>query len=167
MSSKKTVLETINNYSLELYYLLKNKKIKTEYLYQAVLTRDKEAILQKLLLPIADKKIHELLNNYTKENCLDEILLLTDNRYHHLKEIRNIVNLHDFVESILSDRIYREKVNIHYTDLIIDMLVEDFYDYRSLQLFSKMKKKIIEFDHKANKKIIGNIDKFYIQKITI
>lgn len=166
MSSRKTVLEIINDYSLELYHLLKTKKIKPNYLYQAVLAKDKEAILNKIL-PISNKKRQILLDLYPKENCLDEILLLTDNRYHYIKEIRNIVNLEDFIEFVITDKIYKNKVNIYYTNLIVDILVENFYDYKSLQLFSKMKTKIIEMDSNANKKIMGNIDKFYIRRITI
>ena len=166
MSSRKTVLETINDNSLILYCLLKNKRIKTKNLYEAVLTKDKELVL-KQLLPITNKKVENLKEEYTKENCLDEILFLTDNRYRHLKEIRDIVNIDHVVEFVVSDKIYLDKLKIHYTDLIVDLLVEDFYDYKSLQLFSKYKRKIIELDNSINEKIIGNIDKFYIQKITI
>lgn len=166
MSSRKTVLETINNHSLTLYSLLKSKKIKIKDLYEAVLTRDKELVLQKLL-PITSRKIDNLKKKYTKEDCLDEILFLTDNKYHHLKEIRNIVNLENLINSVITDKIYLEKLKIHYTDFILDLLVEDFYDYKSLQLFSQYKIKLIELDSKVNKKIIQNIDQFYIQKITI
>lgn len=166
MSSRKTVLETINDHSLTLYCLLKNKKIKTKDLYEAVQTRDKELVLKKLL-PITDKKIKELKDKYPKDECLDEILFLTDNKYRHLKEIRNVVNIDNVVEFVITDKIYSDKLKVHYTDLIIDLLVEDFYDYKSLQIFSKLKKKLIELDNEINQKIIGNIDKFYIQKITI
>lgn len=166
MSSRKTVLETINDHSLALYCLLKSKKIKTKDLYEAVLTRDKELVLQKLL-PITDKKINDLKKEYTKKECLDEVLFLTDNRYRHLKEIYDIVNIENVVEFAVTDKIYTDKLKIHYTDLIIDLLVEDFYDYNSLKSFSKLKKKVIELDTDINQKIINNIDKFYIQKITI
>lgn len=166
MSSRKTVLETINDHSLILYCLLKSKKIKTKDLYEAVLTRDKELVL-KQLLPVTNNKINNLKEQYTKENCLDEILFLTDNRYKHLKEIRDIVNIDHLVEFVMTDKVYLTKIKIHYTDLIIDLLVEDFYDYKSLKLFSKLRKKIIELDSDINRKIMGNIDKFYIQKITI
>lgn len=166
MSSRKTVLETINDHSLALYCLLRNKKLKTKDLYEAVLTRDKELVL-KQLLPITDKKVNDLKKEYTKEKCLDEVLFLTDNRYRHLKEIRDIVNIENVVEFVVPDKIYTDKLKVHYTDLIIDLLVEDFYDYQSLQSFSKLKKKLIELDNNINQKIIENIDKFYIQKITI
>ena len=44
MSSRKTVLETINDNSLVLYYLLNKKKIKIDTLYQAVLSKNKNIV---------------------------------------------------------------------------------------------------------------------------
>ena len=166
MSSRKTVLEVINDHSLELYYLLENKKLKTKDLYEAVLTKDKELVLKKLL-PITDKNKKKLENKYSKEKWLDEILFLTDNKFRHLKEIRNIVNINDVVKTVITDKIHLDKLKIYYTDLIIDLLIEDFYDYESLKLLSKTKQKIIDLNKNINKKIIENIDKFYIERITI
>jgi len=166
MSSRKTVLEVINEYSLELYYLLINKKIKTKDLYEAVLTKDKELVLKKLL-PITDKNKNKLKMKYSKEKWLDDILFLTDNKYRHLKEIRNIVNINSVIELVITDKIHLDKIKVHYTDLIIDLIIEDYYDYENLKLLSKTKQKIIDLDKNINKKIIENIDKFYIQRITI
>lgn len=164
--ARKTVLETINDNSLVLYYLLNKKKIKIDTLYQAVLSKNKNIVLEQVTT-VSSRQIDNLHKNYTKEDCFDEILFLTDNRYRHLKEIRNIVSLDDFIQNMITDKIYLEKVNIHYTDLIIDKLIEAFYDYKSLCMFSKMRQKLILLDHNTNKKILDNIDHFYIQKITI
>ena len=166
MASRKNILEIINNNSLALYCLLINNKIKTEILYEAVQTRNKELILEKIL-PISKKKTNELKDKYTKENCLDEILYLTDNKYRHLKEIRYIVNIDETVQEVVTEKIYQEKIKIHYTDLIIDLLVEDFYDYKSLKKFCELREKLIKMDSDVNHKIIDNIDKYYIKKITI
>lgn len=165
MASRKNVLEIINNNSLILYCLLKDKKFKIKNLYEAVLTRDKNLILEKII-PVSNKKIENLKKIYTKENCLDEILYLTD-KYKHLTEIRYIVNIDSIIETVITEKIYLKKLKVHYTDLIVDLLVENFYDYQSLQLFSNLKKKIIEIDSKINREIIENIDKYYIKKITI
>ena len=164
--ARKTVLETINDNSLVLYYLLNKKKIKIDTLYQAVLSKNKNMVLEQVTT-VSNRQIDNLRKSYTKEDCFDEILFLTDNRYRHLKEIRNIVSLDDFIQNMITDKIYLEKVNIHYTDLIIDKLVEAFYDHKSLCVFSKMRQKLILLDHNTNKKILDNIDHFYIQKITI
>lgn len=166
MASRKTILEQVNKYSFKLYYLLKKNKIKTKDLYKIIKTKDKELLLSKQKL-VTTRELNRVNQSYTKEDCIDEILFLTDNRFGHLKEIRDIVNIDDFISDVVTDAIYLEKINIHYTDLIIDMLVEDFYDYNDIQLLSKCKLELIELDSKINHKLIGNIDRFYIKKITI
>ena len=47
------------------------------------------------------------------------------------------------------------------------MLVEDFYDYKDIKLLSECKLELIKLDSEINHKLIGNIDRFYIRKITI
>ena len=166
MASRKTILELVNKYSFKLYYLLVNNKLKTKDLYKIIKTKDKELLLSKQKL-VTTRELNQMIQPYSKEDCIDEILFLTDNRFRHLKEIRNLVNIDDVVSSVVTDNIYLEKINIHYTDLIIDMLVEDFYDYQDIQLLSNCKLELIELDSKINHKLIGNIDRFYIKKITI
>lgn len=166
MASRKTILEIINENSLKLYYLLKMEKIKTSDLYQIIKTKDRELILSKLKL-VSKKSFDELKDDYTKEDCLDEILYLTDNRYRHLKEIRDIVDLNNVIDTVVTEEVYIKKVNIHYTDLILDSILDDFYDYPNIQLLSKCKMELIDLDDKINRKLMGNIDRFYIQKITI
>ena len=46
--ARKTVLETINDNSLVLYYLLNKKKIKIDTLYQAVLSKNKNIVLEHI-----------------------------------------------------------------------------------------------------------------------
>ena len=45
--------------------------------------------------------------------------------------------------------------------------IADFYDYQSLKKFCNMREKLIKLDSDINHKIINNIDKYYIEKITI
>lgn len=166
MTSRKNILKIINDNSLELYCLLKDNKIETKLVYDAILSKSNNLLLESIV-PVSDMKIKNLELDYPKENCLDEILYLTDKKYKHLRDIRYVVNMNLIVDTIISEKIYLEKLKIHYTDLIIDLLVEDFYDYKSLQIFSKLKQQVIELDSDINYKIIENINKYYIQKITI
>lgn len=166
MTSRKTILKLINKYSFRLYYLLKEEKIKTNDLYKIIKTSDKELLLLKQK-QVTKKELNKFNQPYTKEDCIDEILYLTDNRYRHLKEIRYLVNIDNLVNDVVTEEVYSEKINIHYTDLIIDMLVEDFYDYNDIKLLSECKIELIKLDSKVNHKLIGNIDRFYIRKITI
>ncbi len=166
MTIKKTILKAINTNSLQLYYLLTENKIKIEDIYKIIVTGNKDLLTGKKLT-IPKSKLNELKKDYTKYNCLDEILYLTNKKYKHLKEIRYIVNINSLVEEVVTDKIYLEKLKVHYTDLIIDLLIESFYDYKSLKYFSLMRQYLIKIDSDINYKIIENIDKFYIKRITI
>ena len=94
-------------------------------------------------------------------------MLITDNRYKHLKDIRNIVRLDDLLEYILPRKLHIEKVKIYYTNIIIDKVLEKYYDYESSKLLSNLKLELLELDRKVNKKITDNIDKYYVNRITI
>ena len=166
MTSRRNMLKIIKSDSLKIYYLLKNNKLKTKTVYEAMFSKKKELISKKEV-NVLKKEIDSLKKLYTKENCFDEILYLTDKKYSHLKNIRYIVDISSIIDEVVSDKIYLEKLKIHYSDLIIDLLVEDFYDYKDLMEFSKLKQELIELDSNENHKIIENINKYYIRKITI
>lgn len=167
MTSHKRILEVINRYSLNIFYLITHNKMPISKLYEAILSNNKEIILKEIYSRDKKNKFLELKEKYTKCDCVEEILYLTDNRYRHLKEIKDLVDVSDIIDNVVTNSIYEEKVKIHYTDLIIDLLVENYYDYRDLKVFSKCREHLITLDHKQNIKIMGNIDRYYIRKITI
>ena len=167
MTSHKRILEIINRYSLNIFYLITHNKMPIGKLYEAILSNNKEIILKEIYSRDKKNKFLELKEKYTKRDCVEEILYLTDNRYRHLKEIKDLVDVSDIIDNVITNSIYEEKVKIHYTDLIIDLLVENYYDYRDLKVFSKCREHLITLDHKQNIKIMGNIDRYYIRKITI
>lgn len=167
MTSHKRILEIINRYSLNIFYLITHNKMPIGKLYEAILSNNKEIILKEIYSRDKKNKFLELKEKYTKRDCVEEILYLTDNRYRHLKEIKDLVDVSDIIDNVVTNSIYEEKVKIHYTDFIIDLLVENYYDYRDLKVFSKCREHLITLDHKQNIKIMGNIDRYYIRKITI
>ncbi len=167
MTSHKRILEIINRYSLNIFYLITHNKMPISKLYEAILSNNKEIILKEIYSRDKKNKFLELKEKYTKRDCVEEILYLTDNRYRHLKEIKDLVDVSDIIDNVVTNSIYEEKVKIHYTDFIIDLLVENYYDYRDLKVFSKCREHLITLDHKQNIKIMGNIDRYYIRKITI
>lgn len=167
MTSHKRILEIINRYSLNIFYLITHNKMPIGKLYEAILSNNKEIILKEIYSRDKKNKFLELKEKYTKRDCVEEILYLTDNRYRHLKEIKDLVDVSDIIDNVVTNSIYEEKVKIHYTDFIIDLLVENYYDYRDLKVFSKCREHLITLDHKQNIKIMSNIDRYYIRKITI
>ena len=138
MSSRKTTLETIYKYSLEIYTLIKTEKLKKDLVYNTLLDRDTNLLLSSIK-NISKSKINELKEKYNKIDFLDEVLYTADNKYHHLKEIRNIVDISNMIESVITDDLYDKKIKACYTDQIIELLMEDYYDYNSMKLFSNYK----------------------------
>ena len=166
MASRKKTLETVNQYSIELYYLLNKRKIKPHRLYEILKNNEKEEI-PLLLIPVREKYIEVLKDNYTKKDYLTEILYMTDNKYDHLKSIMNIVNTDEIIDDIIDKVSYEKKLKLYYTDKIIDILVEHFYDLENIKLLSQLKKDILALEKKLNMKIINSIDNHYIKRITI
>lgn len=167
MTSRKTIIETIYKYSLELFYLLENKKITKSKLYEVILSNNKSQIV-KIISKTKDINYFKYYKEtYTKRDCIEEILFITDNRYKHLKEIKDIVNIDDIIEEVITDKIHYKKIKVMYTDRIIELLMEEYYDYKDIELFIKYKTNLIEIDKKINLDILKRIDKFYIKKITI
>lgn len=167
MVRHKKILEFINRYSLDIFYLINNKKMSINKLYEAILSNNKEVILKEVYSQNKKSKYLKFKAKYTKRDCLEEILYLTDNRYRHLKEIKDLVDVSNIIDEAVTNSIYKEKIRIHYTDFIIDLLIENFYDRNDLKIFCECRNHLINLDHKQNVKIIENIDRYYIKKITI
>jgi len=158
------VVSLISN-SLDIYDGLLCRNINKKDLFEVLKKKDN---FDKLRLEeISDKRKDKLFKDINKEEYLDELLDIKENRYSHLKEIRHLVNLDELMEFILPDNIYIEKVKIHYADLIIDILTEKFYDYNDLKILSKIKENIDNVEKKLNQKILKKLDEYYVIKITV
>ncbi len=111
--------------SLEIIDSLEKKTLNVTDLYEMIKNNNyKTSKINK----ITDRKKHNMIIKYKKIDILDEILFLTDDKYKHLKDIRYLVNLDDLVEYILPEKLYIDKVKIYYTNIIIDKVLEKYYD---------------------------------------
>lgn len=158
-----TVINRIYRNSLEIIDSLEKKTLTVDDLYEIIKTNKyKTSKVGK----ITTRRRNNLVSKYTKISILDEILFLTDNKYKHLKDIRYIVNIDNLIEYILPEKLYIEKVKIYYTNIIIDKVLEKYYDYESSKTLSNLKLELLELDKNVNIKITYNIDKYYISRIT-
>lgn len=160
MDTSSKVIEKIYKNSLEIIDSLDKKIINVDDLYNMVKSNRFKS------LSISSKNKKKLLSVYTKDSILDEILFLTDNRYKHLKDIRGLVNLDNLIEYILPEKIYTNKVKVYYTNIIIDRILEKYYDYESSKLLSDLKLELLDIERNVNTKITHMIDEYYINKIT-
>ncbi len=158
--------EFINQNSIALSILLRQKKIKKKQIFQ-ILQNGKT---EKTLLPMQTK--NEIQNVsfqklYTKKNCYEDFFTQNAAKFPHLQAIYGIVNIDDMINQVVTNPIYEKKRNLYYFDLLIDSLVEEFYDYQSIQFLAEAKQEMIERNQKLNRFIEKNIRCFYIRRITI
>ena len=154
MDTSSKVIEKIYKNSLEIIDSLDKKIINVDDLYNMVKSNRFKS------LSISSKNKKKLLSVYTKDSILDEILFLTDNRYKHLKDIRGLVNLDNLIEYILPEKIYTNKVKVYYTNIIIDRILEKYYDYESSKLLSDLKLELLDIETTYKsftfKPVVGN-----------
>ena len=157
------IIDKIYKYSLEIIDSLDKKKIVIDDIYKMISSNKSRMINMD---KVSDKKKKSMLDNYSKLFILDEILLLTENKYKHLKDIRYLVNLNGLLEYILPEKLYTDKVKVYYTNIILDKILEKYYDYENSKLISNLKLELLEIERCVNNKITHNIDEYYIIKIT-
>ena len=164
LSSSNLIYSIIDN-SFEIYDGLVKKTIDIDKIYN--LLKNKKELKKKDIIKITDIKKNRMLNNYKKSNYLDQILALDQDRFKYLIDVRYLINLDDLIEYILPNEIYIEKVKLEYSNKIIDLLLDKYYDNDSVRLLGKTKQSIYLLDKRLNNKIIKRIKQYYVKKITV
>ena len=109
MTIKKSIIEKIYNNSLIIYTNILNKKLSINDLYTMI----KEDTFNLENLNISKKRLTLFKKELTKYDILDQILLYSDNNFTHLKEIRYLVNLDNFIEYTINENLYLEKLKVY------------------------------------------------------
>ena len=165
MPSNIKVIYAINKYSVEIYDGIVTKKIKIKDIYDLIINKGNIDDLKIKEISLAKAK--RIFKSYDKMPYLDDILYLNDNKYSHLRGIIDLVNLNDLVNYIVPDDILIEKIKIDFSHKIIDKLLEQYYDYDSAKLFSKLKEELNNLDRKLNVKIVKKLNEYYVKRITV
>ena len=166
MASSNKIIDVLVENSFEIYDALLNKKISVSKLYNDLKQKNKKELGKYKKLP--DTKLNKYMN-LDKYTILDDILYLTNNRYKHLKGIRDVVNLERFINYILpngKNETYIKKCKIYYSNLIIDKILESYYDYDDIKLLSSYKEELIVLEQHINTDITEKINDYYIKLIT-
>lgn len=166
MSIKKYVVDLIYDNSLDIYDALESNRLDVNKLYDYIINGDKEKI--KKIKKVNDRSRKRLINKCSKYAFLDELLSYFDGSFTHIKEIKGVVNIDNFINYILGDSdTFLDKVKIHYANLVFDLILDSNYDYDDIKLISMYKEELINYERKINSKIIKKINEYYIKKITI
>ena len=165
MQTNTNIIVAIINNSLEIYDGLKTKQLDKTLLFNKI--KEKEDLNKLELKELTTRKKNKMVSACSKNEYLDELLYISEDKYSHLKEIKELVNLDNLINYILPDNIFIEKVKLYYSYLIIDILTETFYDYKDLKILSKIKENIVNVEKKLNQKILKKLDEYYVIKITV
>lgn len=170
-----SLTKEFTEYGATLYYMLENKTLKLDDI-KNVLFKDTfeqvNLVFPSLISKIDVNAIEESKNKYscsfTKLDCIDRIIKKDNDKHQHLKEIRNVVNLNEKIDSMIKDRTYKQAFNLFYTNKILDMLDKDTKkSYISIKDRIKLYRTALELMMDENdKKLSSNIDSYYISMIT-
>jgi len=165
MQTNANIVVAIINNSLEIYDGLKSKQLDKNDLFNKI--KEKEDINKLELKELTTRKKNKMISICSKTEYLDELLYINEDKYSHLKDIKELVNLDNLINYILPDNIFIEKIKLYYSYLVIDILTETFYDYKDLKILSKIKENIVNVEKKLNQKILKKLDEYYVIKITV
>lgn len=157
MISKKTAFNQIYKNSILCYDLIKDKKRKQQQLQEILLNKEYES-LAHFLVASASFNREKYLKKYSRLAVVDDVLTYTKDKYYHLKEVRDIVRLDNFLLSVLDDKLYLEAARLFYTKRIFTLLDQEVV--APFLPFLKQKEEIVMNN------IAKNIDNYYIGLIT-
>ena len=164
MPSNNKFIYAINECSLKIYDGIMTKKIKIEDIYEIVKNKTLNINIE---YEISDNKLKKMYSVLNKEEIFDEILYITEDKYKHLKDVKELVNIDSVINYSLTDELFAEKVKLYYTDKIVDLLLENYYDYEDVKILGRLKQDINSLDQRINTKIMKKISEFYVKRITI
>ena len=157
MISKKTAFNQIYKNSILCYDLIKDKKRKQQQLQEILLNKEYEN-LAHFLVASASFNREKYLKKYSRLAVVDDVLAYTKDKYYHLKEVRDIVRLDNFLSSVLEDKLYLEATRLFYTKRIFLLLGQEVV--APFLPFLKQKEETVMNN------IAKNIDNYYIGLIT-
>ena len=157
MISKKTAFNQIYKNSILCYALIKDKKRKQQQLQEILLNKEYEN-LAHFLVASASFNREKYLKKYSRLAVVDDVLAYTKDKYYHLKEVRDIVRLDNFLSSVLEDKLYLEATRLFYTKRIFLLLGQEVV--APFLPFLKQKEETVMNN------IAKNIDNYYIGLIT-
>lgn len=160
MASKRSITKFIIKNGLTYYNMVQKKKITLSEFKKTFLASDLTK-LEEWFDSYNQKSYNSYYKYYTKLDCIDEALELSENKYHHLLSIRDVVKMDTIVDRILDDKTYIKALSVYYAEQLFKKLfksspkIEEEYG----QLISEEK---LDFYQTVMKKI----DNYYISIIT-
>ena len=112
------VFQTIHKNSLNIYVAIKKKRLSLTKLVEAI----QDYHVDSMSLISSEFQLGYYLRQYTKLDCIDEVISYSNDRYYHLKEIRDVVNMDLIVDQIMDSRTYDLVFQFYYTRKLWELI---------------------------------------------
>lgn len=173
-ADRKSLLRELNEYGAVLYYLV-NKKMMTVEEIENVLFKDNmeqvNLVFPKLIAKINPEKIDLATALYepsfTKKDCLEMALNTHQDKYQHLREIKDVALNDTLADDILKDETYQLVLNTYFMNKILDRITKDKKDafLRVKDLIKAYKRELVAIENENDQKICSDINNYYINSI--
>lgn len=173
-ADRKSLLRELNEYGAVLYYLV-NKKLMTVEEIENVLFKDNmeqvNLVFPKLIAKINPEEIDLATALYepsfTKKDCLEMALNTLQDKYQHLREIKDVALNDTLADDILKDETYQLVLNTYFMNRILDRITKDKKDafLRVKDLIKAYKRELVAIENENDQKICSDINNYYINSI--
>ncbi len=169
------ILKEFNEYGAAIYYALEEKRIKLDDI-TAVLFKDTTEkmnlvfpkFIERIQLEDIDLAKEKYKGEFTRLSCIDLATEANKERLQHLRDIRDIVCLENDLVKMIKEKNFQHAFNLYFTGKILDKIAScTKRSYISIQdMIRKYQNAYQLLLEESTKRIVTNIDNYYISKIT-
>ena len=102
-----------------------------------------------------------------KKDCLEMALNTHQDKYQHLREIKDVALNDTLADDILKDETYQLVLNTYFMNKILDRITKDKKDafLRVKDLIKAYKRELVAIENENDQKICSDINNYYINSI--
>lgn len=160
MTLVRSIVKLITSNGLGCYLMIKKKNVSITNFTKAMENNDIDSIKEWIKkYPVTNISYYE--KKYTKVNCIDEVLEYSYDKYHHLREIRDVVRMEPIADKIIDDKTYKRALSVYYSFQIFNLIFKNHANMvpSYLPFIKKEQEELFQL-------IMREIDSYYINIIT-
>jgi len=159
MASKRSMTKFIIKNGLIYYNMVQKKKVTLSEFKNAFLSGDLPK-LEIWLDSYTQNSYSSYYKKYTKLDCIDETLKLSD-KYRHLSTIREVVKMDTIVDKIIDEKTYLKALSVYYADVLLKKIFKT-----KSEISDEYEPLVIEEKNTFYQTVMKKIDNYYISIIT-
>lgn len=165
------ILSELKDYSTLIAYLEENKVLEDAVLENVIYAKNTDQVaifLPKLLSEIdpsfETQAFHLFAKKYSKQDCLE--LVLKENSYHHLEEIKDVALGQELLDELITEDIYRDYLNVMALDELLQKLEKSPKNkfISTKETFKRYYSILNDFRTDVIIRVKSHINEYYIRK---